>query len=65
MTTTPKPDVLLIAGEFAERARVSVRTIRKWKAKGVGPKPIQPEGSRIVRYRQSEVEAWLAGRGHQ
>ena len=50
---------LLTAADFAQLAKVTVRAVRRWAARGVGPKPIKPPGSRIVRYRQSEVDAWL------
>lgn len=51
----------LTAVEFAERARVGLRAVRKWADKGVGPEPVRPAGTRIVRYRAREVEEWLNG----
>lgn len=54
-------DRLLTAAEFAAMARVTIRAVRRWADKGVGPRPRRPPGSRIVRYRHSEVEAWLGG----
>jgi predicted DNA-binding transcriptional regulator AlpA len=52
---------LLTGAEFAAMARVTLRAVRQWAAKGIGPKPLRPVGSRLVRYRRSEVEAWLHG----
>ncbi len=52
-------DRLLTAADFAQLAKVTVRAVRRWAARGVGPAPIKPPGSRIVRYRQSDVDAWL------
>lgn len=55
-------DLLLTAADFADRARVTVRAVRRWAAEGIGPIPIKPPGSRIVRYRKGEVDAWLTTR---
>lgn len=52
----------LTGEEFAERARVTIRAIRRWASKGVGPEPIRPTGARIVRYRSQDVEDWLSGK---
>jgi hypothetical protein len=52
---------LLTGAEFAAMARVTLRAVRAWSAKGVGPKPLRPPGSRLVRYRRDEVETWLRG----
>lgn len=52
---------VLTGAEFAELAKVTLRTIRRWAAHGIGPRPRRPPGSRLVRYRRSEVEAWLRG----
>lgn len=45
--------------EVAEVARVHRRTLDKWAALGIGPRPIR-HGPRLIRYRRREVEAWLA-----
>lgn len=45
--------------EVAEAARVHRRTLDKWAALGIGPRPIR-HGPRLIRYRRREVEAWLA-----
>lgn len=59
--TEATQDELLTAAEFAAMAKVTVRAVRRWADKGVGPEPVRPRGSRLVRYRRSEVKAWLAG----
>jgi excisionase family DNA binding protein len=46
---------LLTGRELAERARVSERTVERWRHDGVGPQPIRL-GHRTVRYRRSDVE---------
>lgn len=51
----------LTGAEFATIAKVDIRSIRRWADKGIGPRPLRPPGTRVVRYRRSEVEAWLSG----
>lgn len=53
---------LITGAEFAVMARVTIRAVRKWADKDIGPRPIRPPGSRLVRYRRTEVEAWLSGK---
>ncbi|WP_369294095.1 helix-turn-helix transcriptional regulator [Micromonospora sicca] len=43
---------------MALRLDVSVRTLERWAQQGIGPRPVKA-GPRFVRYRASEVEAWL------
>lgn len=48
----------LISGEqLAALLQVNPGTIRKWRCTGRGPKPVKFE--RMVRYRASDVEAWI------
>jgi hypothetical protein len=54
-------DLLLTGAEFAALAKVTLRAVRNWAAKGIGPEPVRPPGSGMVRYRREEVEAWLSG----
>jgi excisionase family DNA binding protein len=46
--------------ELAEMLRVSVVTLRRWAAKGEGPKRVRI-GRRIC-YRRATVERWLAAK---
>ena len=52
------PDRLLSRREFCELFGVTDRTARNWAAKGIGPRIYRPGGGDI-RYRLSEVLAWL------
>lgn len=53
---------LMTAVEFARKAGVTRRCVQRWAADGVGPRPVRPPGTRIVRYRRKDVDAWLDGR---
>ncbi|WP_081639907.1 helix-turn-helix transcriptional regulator [Actinomadura flavalba] len=44
--------------EFAQCARVSVATLRRWSRLGIGPRAHRV-GPRLVRYRKAEVDAWM------
>lgn len=52
----------LTTGEYAALARVSVPTARRWARQSIGPRP-HKFGPRLVRYRRSEVDAWMIGSG--
>jgi predicted DNA-binding transcriptional regulator AlpA len=52
--------VLLNDYEVAERAAVSVATVRRWRLLGQGPRFLKLIAS--VRYRPEDVEAWLDSR---
>lgn len=53
---------LLSIEQLAEYLGVQVSTITNWRARGKGPKALPtPPGTALVRYRASEVEAWLEG----
>ena len=49
---------LITEREAAELLVVSVKTIRNWRLSGYGP-PYCKVGRRLVRYRLSDVKAWL------
>lgn len=57
-------DPLLTRAAVAERIGVAVRTIERWTRSGVGPEPIKL-GPRTVRYRASDVEAWMTQCGSE
>lgn len=60
----PEAPELLTAKEFGRRARVSERTVIRWRNAGVGPRPIRI-GPRAIRYRVSEVDEFLGLRGER
>jgi excisionase family DNA binding protein len=45
--------------QLAEYLGISVHALRRWRFEGRGPKFFRLEG-RLVRYRQEDVEGWLA-----
>jgi excisionase family DNA binding protein len=47
--------------EAAEYVRLKERTLADWRYRGCGPRYIRISG-RTVRYRQSDLDAWLATR---
>lgn len=54
------PD-LLTETEAAKRLGFSPRTLQAWRFKGCGPRFLRIS-SRCVRYRESELDEWLASR---
>jgi excisionase family DNA binding protein len=52
---------LLDEYEVAAWLSISVRTLRNWRVQG-GHIPFIRVGKKAVRYRSSDVEAWLASR---
>jgi excisionase family DNA binding protein len=54
-------DRLLTSAETAERLRVNVDTLRRWRREGTGP-PWHRVG-RQVRYPARELERWLQQEG--
>lgn len=55
-----EPSGLLNQEEAARFLRVDKETLRRWDVRGVGPRRIQ-FGQRFVRYRISDLNAWLDG----
>ena len=53
--------LLLTQHEAANVLRLSQRTIERLRVSGVGPKFIR-YGGRSIRYRQSDLEEWIASR---
>lgn len=58
--TTEKPAPLATSREVANHLQQSVPTLANWRHRGIGPKFIKSGGS--VRYRWSDVEAWVESR---
>lgn len=63
MTTTDSPDVLLTTTEAAARMGIKPATLHWWRWAGVPdqPPPLRV-GRRGVRYRASDVAAFIASR---
>lgn len=54
-------DELLRTDAVAELLEVSTRCLAHWRERGIGPRYLSPApGTRWVRYRRSDVEAWIA-----
>jgi predicted DNA-binding transcriptional regulator AlpA len=51
--------LLMNEKQVAEFLAVTVHALRRWRFESRGPQFIKLEG-RLVRYRQEDVEAWLA-----
>lgn len=51
-------EMLYTDRDLAERLQVSLETVRYWRKKGTGPRAIKV--GRAVRYRESDVQVWLA-----
>jgi predicted DNA-binding transcriptional regulator AlpA len=49
---------MLTTEEFRRKARISKRTVIRWRNAGIGPKPIRI-GPRAIRYRAQEVDEFL------
>ena len=63
MTTTESTDTLIDSREAARRMGVAVATLGWWRWNGSPDQPTPVRvGKRGVRYRASEVAAWIAGR---
>ena len=56
MTEQRKPDAYYTAPELAQRYKVSLDTIRKWRVIGYGPKGVRM--GKHVRFPRAEVERW-------
>jgi excisionase family DNA binding protein len=52
---------LLDEFELASWLSISVRTLRNWRVQG-GQIPFIRVGKKTIRYRTSDIEAWLAAR---
>lgn len=51
-------DEFMTVEELAQHCRVAVRTVYWWNRRGTAPTRVRL--GRAVRYRRSDVEAWLA-----
>ncbi|SON63395.1 hypothetical protein MSIMFI_04925 [Mycobacterium simulans] len=48
----------VLAREAAPRLRVTEQTLKRWRARGIGPAYVRLENGQ-VRYRIADLEAWL------
>ena len=53
-------DQMLMGCEVAGLLRVKEGTLAKWRVIGCGPKWVRLPNSRTIRYRRSDIDAWLA-----
>jgi excisionase family DNA binding protein len=53
-------NLMLTQIEAAQLLRVSVRTLERYRVAGGGP--VFCKCGRLVRYRQSDLDAWINGR---
>ena len=60
-TAVSTADEFLTVEELANWLRVKPQTIYQWNYAGTGPR-LTKLGARYVRYRRSDVEAWLEER---
>lgn len=56
-------DDLLSPADLAEHLGVSIRTIYNWRSSNTGPQGFRV--GRHVRYRRSDVEAWIVDQHRQ
>jgi predicted DNA-binding transcriptional regulator AlpA len=57
---TIDPDQLLSQTDVAPRLKVKTKTLEAWRHRGGGPRYVLV--GRLVRYRLSDIQAWLAAR---
>lgn len=54
------PDDLLLPATVAVLLALTTKTLEQWRWRGIGPRFLKL--GRLVRYRRSDVDAWLAER---
>ena len=58
--TAKTPDRLLTSHQVADRLAVSIRTFWRLLSKGAIPHPVVRANRRIIRWRQSDIDAYIA-----
>lgn len=53
-----KPDPLLTPKDAAAHLRLAVATLRKWRAKGIGPRYHRLQTG-AIRYEQADLDEWV------
>ncbi len=51
---------LLTSSEVAEQIGVAINTLKMWRAKNKLPKFIRLNGKKLVRYKQSDIDDFIA-----
>lgn len=54
-------DSLLTCADVCKAVKVSRQTLYKWRKTAYFPQPVDV-GSRVLRWRASDVQAWIASR---
>jgi predicted site-specific integrase-resolvase len=63
MNMDQSPDDLLDERDVAKVLKVSIRTVARWRRAGAVKIPFAPLGTRMIRYKRSDVQAFIdAGR---
>jgi hypothetical protein len=55
------PKQWLTTAEAAEYVRLAIKTLKRLRALGKGPRWHSPEGSRTIRHAQADLDTWLQG----
>lgn len=61
---TSETDPLLTERQAAEYINASPRSMQTWRRQGHGPRFCRL-GSRMIRYRRSDLDAWVSGDANQ
>lgn len=64
METQTPPEPLVSIETVADHLGMTTATLRKWRQRGTMPFPAYSIG-RVVRFKLSEVAAWVETRAHQ
>jgi len=56
------PTSTLLPAEVAQRLGIAERTLADWRARGCGRRFVKLTGSKLVRYRELDLIAWLEER---
>lgn len=52
-------DEIKTSNEVADRLKIKPKTLSEWRSKGKGPKFFRVGSTRTIRYRESDIKAWL------
>ena len=57
------PQRLIDVNEVARKLHISIRKVWRLRSEGVLPKPVPPIGERGTRWRESDIDSWIASMG--